>query len=89
MSLPETLHPTHREKTLSTMKAMRAVKCITFNPSEANPSETLYIQVPRVNENKVLVPGSLVLRFGIDLSGRHTNNFLLQNILRHLWTSWS
>ena len=66
------------------MKAERAVKRITFNPSEANPGNTLYVYVPKLNENKVLVPGSLALVFDIDLAGGHANNFLVQNVMRAL-----
>ena len=51
--------PAHYEKTLDALKAERTVKRITFNPSEANPSETLYAYVPRLLENEVIVPGSL------------------------------
>ena len=66
------------------MKAPRSVKRITFNPSEANPGETLRVFVPKLNENEVLVPRSLALRFDIDLSGGHANNFLVQNVSRAL-----
>ena len=66
------------------MKAPRSVKRITFNPSEANPGETLNVHVPKLNKNEVLVPGSLALRFDIDLSGGHANNFLVQNVSRAL-----
>ena len=62
------------------MKAPRSVKRITFNPSEANPGEMLNVHVPELNKNEVLVPGSLALRFDIDLSGGHANNFLVQNV---------
>jgi len=37
--------------------------------------------VPKLNENEVLV---LALRFDIDLSGGHANNFLEQNVARAL-----
>ena len=66
------------------MKATRAVKRITFTPSEANPGETLYVRVPKLNENEVLVPNSLALIFDVDLSGGHANNFLVQNVSRAL-----
>ena len=84
MSVPDNLLPTHSEKTLNAMKAPRSVKRITFNPSEANPGETLYVHVPKLNKNEVLVPGSLALRFDIDLSGGHADNFLVQNVSRAL-----
>ena len=80
MSVPDNLRLTHSEKTKNAMKAPHSVKSITFNPSEANPGETLYVHVPKLNKNEVLVPGSLALRFDIDLSGGHANNFLVQNV---------
>ena len=46
MEVSNYLLPSHKEKTLNAMKAPRAVKRITFNPSEANPDETLYVRVP-------------------------------------------
>ena len=66
------------------MKAPWAVKCITFNPCEAKPGETLYDHVPMLNENEVLVPSSLALIFDVDLTGGHTNNFHVQNVSRAL-----
>ena len=59
------------------MKAECAVKRITFESTEAIPSETLYISVPKLNKDKVLVPGSLALLFNIDFAGGHENNFLV------------
>lgn len=38
----------------------------------------------KLNQNEVLVPGSLALLFDIILSGGHANNFLVQNIMRAL-----
>jgi len=78
--VPENLRPTHSEKTAHAMKAERTVKRITFNPSEASPGNTLYVYVPKLNENEVLVPGSLALVFDINLAGGHANNFLVQNV---------
>ena len=66
------------------MQAERAVKRITFTPDEANPGNTLYVSVPKLNQKEVLVPGSLALVFDIDLSGGHANNFLVQNVTRAL-----
>jgi len=78
--VPENLRPTYSEKTVHAMKAERAVKRITFNPCEANPGNKLYVYVPKLNKNEVLVPGSLVLVFDIDLSGGNANNFLVKNV---------
>ena len=84
MAVQETLHPAQAEKTLDAMEAERTVKRITFERSEANPGETLYVSVPKLNENEVLVPGSLALIFNIHLAGGHANNFLVQNVSRAL-----
>ena len=84
MAVPANLLPSHSEKTLGAMKAERTVKRITFNPSEANPGETLYVSVPKLFEHEVIVSGSLALVFNINLSGGHANNFLVQNVSRAL-----
>ena len=84
MSVSDNLRPTHEEKEPLAMKAPYAVKRITFNPSFANPGEKLRVYVPKLDENEVLVPGSLALRFDIDLSGGHANNYLVQNVSRAL-----
>lgn len=52
--------------------------------SEANPGEKLYVSVPKLNENEVIVPGSLYLPFNIDLNGGHADNVLVQNVSRAL-----
>jgi len=69
---------------LNAIKAPRAVKRITFDKSDASPGETLYVRVPKLNEDEVLVPGSLGLRFDIDISGGHANNYFVQNVSRAL-----
>ena len=84
MAVQENLRPTYSEKILRAMKAECAVKRITFDRTEASPGETLYVSDPKLNKSEVLVPGSLALRFDIDLSGGHANNFLVQNVTRAL-----
>ena len=84
MAVQLNLLPTHFEKTLGAMKAERTVKRITFDRNTANPGETLYVSVPKLNERQVIVPRSLALLFDIHLSGGHANNFLVQNVPRAL-----
>ena len=86
MAVPLSLLPSHSEKVLGAMKAERTVKRITFNPSEANPGEKLYVSVPKLAENEVIVAGSLALVFNINLkvTGAHANNYLVQNVSRAL-----
>ena len=40
--------------------------------------------MPKLNEEEVIVPGSLSLVFNIDLTGGHANNYLVQNVSRAL-----
>lgn len=40
--------------------------------------------MPKLNEHGVLVPGTMVLRFDINLSGGHANNCLVQKVSRVL-----
>ena len=79
MAVPPSLLLSHSEKVLGAMKAERTVKRITFNPSGANPGETLYVSVPKLAENEVIVAGSLALVFNINLKvpGAHANNYLV------------
>ena len=84
MAVQANLLPSHSVKTLSAMKAKRAVKRITFNPTEANPGNTLYVSVPKLHEEEVIVPGTLSLLFDLDLTGGHANNHLVQNVSRAL-----
>ena len=86
MAVPSSLLPSHSEKVLGAMKAERTVKRITFNPTEANPGETLYAHVPKLVDNEVIVAGSLALVFNINLkvTGAHANNYLVQNVSRAL-----
>lgn len=84
MAVQANLRQTHNEKTLGAMKAERSVKRITFDRTEAKPEETLYVSVPKLNENEVIAPGSLALRFNIKLQGGHANNFLVNNVARAL-----
>ena len=86
MAVPPSLLPSHSEKVLGAMKAERTVKRITFNPTSANPGETLYVSVPKLAANEVIVPGTLALVFDINLkvTGGHANNYLVQNVSQAL-----
>ena len=84
MSVEPHLLPTHSEAIFNSMQAERTVTRIAFNPSTANPGDVLYVTVPKLAQNVVMVPGSLALVFDIDLTGGHANNYLVQNVSRAL-----
>ena len=75
--------PTPRRYSIQ-CKAERTVTRIAFNPSTANPGDVLYVTVPKLAQDVVMVPGSLALVFEIDLTGGHANNYLVQNVSRAL-----
>ena len=51
------------------LKAESTLNRITLNPSSANPGETLYINIPKLSENLVIVPGSVYLVFNLAVDG--------------------
>ena len=84
MSVEPHLLPTHFEAIFNSMQAERTVTRIAFNPSTANPGDVLYVTVPKLAQDVVMVPGSLALVFDIDLTSGHANNYLVQNVSRAL-----
>ena len=86
MAVPPSLLPSNSEKVLGAMKAERTLKRNTFKDTSAKPGETLYVNVPRLADDEVIVPGSFALVFDIDLkvTGAHANNHLVQNVSRAL-----
>ena len=55
-------------------------KRITFYRIEASPGETLYVSVPTLNKNEVIVSALLALPFDINMAKGDANNFLVQNV---------
>ena len=65
------------------LKAEASLNRITLNPSSANPGETLYINIPQLADNLVIVPGSVYITFDMSVTG-HKNNTLVNNLGRNL-----
>ena len=59
MSVEQHLLPTHSEATFNSMQTERTVTRIAFNPSTANPGDVLYVTVPKLAQDVVIVPDSL------------------------------
>ena len=81
--LLENLNPNISKKKYFGLKAESTLHRITLNPSSANPGETLYLYIPKLSENKVIVPRSVSLRFNLILEG-HANNTVVNNVARNL-----
>ena len=84
MSVEPHLLPTHSEAIFDSMQAERTVTRIAFNPSTAKAGDVLYVTVPKLAQDVVIVPGTLSLVFDIDLTGGHANNYLVFNVSRAL-----
>ena len=83
IELSETLDPSRIPRKAFGLKAESSLNRITLNPSSANPGETLYVNIPKLTDNVVIIPGSVFLRFTLSVDG-HANNTLVNNIGRNL-----
>ena len=75
----EKINPNRIPKEPFGLKAESTLNRITLNPSTASPGETLYIHIPKLSENLVIVPGSVSLLFDLDVGG-HSNNTVVNNL---------
>ena len=83
LSISEKIDPNRMPKQPFALKAESTLQRITFTPSSANPGETLYVSIPKLSGNNVIVPKSVRLSFNIDIGG-HANNTLVNNLGRNL-----
>ena len=82
-TISEKLNPNMSTRKSFGLKAESTLHRITLNPSSANPGETLYLYIPKLSENKVIVPRSVSLRFDLILEG-HANNTVVNNVAQNL-----
>ena len=82
-TISEKLNPNRSPRVFFDLKAEATLNRITLNPSSVNPGETYYLDIPTLSENKVLVPGSVYLRFDLNVDG-HANNTLVNNVAQNL-----
>ena len=84
--VPDIINPNRTSRRPFGLKSETILHRITLNPSSANPSETLYINIPKLAENMVIVPGSVYLVFDLNIAG-HANNIFVDNVGRNLISS--
>ena len=80
-NISEYLNPYRFPRMAFGLKANSTLNGITLTPSNANPGETLYIEIPKLMDNMVIVPGIVFLVFNLSISG-HENNTVVNNISR-------
>ena len=84
-SVSEKINPNRVPKESFGLKAESTLNRITLNPSSAKPGETLYINIPKLSENVVIIPESVSLVFNLNVVG-HAKNTVVNNVGRNLLT---
>ena len=82
-TISERIDPNRMPKQPFGLKAETTLHRTTFTPSSANPGETLYVNIPKLSGNNVIVPNSVRLAFNVEVGG-HANNTLVNNLGRNL-----
>ena len=82
-TISERIDPNRMPKQPFGLKAETTLHRTTFTPSSANPGETLYVNIPKLSGDNVIVPNSTRLAFNIEIGG-HANNTLVNNLGRNL-----
>ena len=82
-AISEIINPNRVPREPFGLKAESSLNRITLNPSSAEPGSTLYINIPKLTDNVVIVPGSVNLLFDLKVGG-HANNTLVNNVGRNL-----
>ena len=82
-TISEKIDPNRMPKQPFGLKAESTLHRTTFTPSSANPGEVLYVNIPKLSGNNVIVPNSVRLAFDIEIGG-HANNTLVNNLGRNL-----
>jgi hypothetical protein len=77
------LDPARLDRVPLGVKAERQYHSITHNPSTINAGETLYVRVPKLKKDVMIVPGTLKLAFDLAKAG-HADNYFVQNVARNL-----
>ena len=91
MATGKVLNTSRTDKIPRGIKAERQHHVITYNPSSANPKETLFVRIPRLTENTFYIPGSVYLSADVDISGNAKNsvvNNLGRNLISKLVVKW-
>ena len=82
-AVSEIINPNRVPREPFGLKAESSLNRITLNPSSASEGETLYINIPKLSKNVVIVPGSVKLLFDLKIGG-HVNNTFVNNVGRNL-----
>ena len=83
-TISEKIDPNRMPKQPFGLKAETTLHRTTFTPSSANPGEVLYVNIPKLSGNNVIVPNSVRLAFDFDIVGGEANDTVVNNLGRSL-----
>ena len=83
-TISERIDPNRMPKQPFGLKAETTLQRTTFTPSSANPGETLYVNIPKLSGNNVIVPNSVRLAFDLVITNAEANNTVVNNLGRNL-----
>ena len=83
-TISEKIDPNRMPKQPFGLKAETTLHRTTFTPSSANPGEVLYVNVPKLSGDNVIVPNSVRLAFDFDIVGGEANDTVVNNLGRSL-----
>ena len=83
-TISEKIDPNRMPKKPFGLKAESTLQRATFTPSTANPGEILYINIPKLSGNNVIVPNSVKLAFDLELQNAEVDDTVVNNLGRNL-----
>ena len=83
-TISQRIDPNRMPKQPFGLKAETTLQRTTFTPSSANPGETLYVNIPKLSGNNVIVPNSVRLAFDFVIENAEANDTVVNNLGRNL-----
>ena len=83
-TISQRIDPNRMPKQPFGLKAETTLQRTTFTPSSANPGETLYVNIPKLSGNNVIVPNSVRLAFDFVIENAEANDTFVNNLGRNL-----
>ena len=83
-TISERINPNRMPKQPFGLKAETTLQRTTFTPSSANPGELLYVSIPKLSGNNVIVPNSVRLAFDLVVTNAEANDTIVNNLGRNL-----
>ena len=83
-TISEKIDPNRMPKQPFGLKAESTLHRTTFTPSSANPGEVLYVNIPKLSGNNVIVPNSVRLAFDFVIENGEANDTVVNNLGRSL-----